>query len=107
MAIVNSEKFPRLVSLAAGCRESAHRFLKWLAGAPAAAKMRELDLNFALTPAAARELAGSPHLDGIDRLAIKKGRTDPASCERLVARFGKRAQIAGFNASSAGHLMGE
>jgi uncharacterized protein (TIGR02996 family) len=107
MAIVDSPKFPRLVSLTAGCRERGHVFLKWLAGAPAAAKMRELELNFALTPATARELADSPHIDGIDRLAIKKGRTDRASCERLVARFGKRAQIAGFNASSAGFLMGE
>ena len=64
MAIVNSAKFPRLVSLDTWCHDGAPSFLKKLAKSPAAARFRELDLKVHLTPAAARELADSPHLGG-------------------------------------------
>jgi len=46
-----------------------------------------------MTPATARELADSPHLDGIDRLVLFKGRAKPADCDPLKERFGERVQI--------------
>jgi uncharacterized protein (TIGR02996 family) len=95
LALIESPKFPKLVSLATWCLDSVPAFLKKLAKCPAVARLRELDLNAHLTPAIARELADSPYLDGIDRLAIHKGRANSASCERLVQRFGKRIEIKG------------
>jgi uncharacterized protein (TIGR02996 family) len=96
LALIESPKFPRLVSIVTWCLDGAAAFLKKLAKSQAVARFRELDLGDQLTSVSARELADSPYLDGIDRLAIHKGRTDTASCERLVQRFGKRIEIRGY-----------
>jgi uncharacterized protein (TIGR02996 family) len=96
LALIESDKFPRLVSLKAFCRDGWAKFLKGLAKSPAAAKFRELELGTTMTGPAARELADSPHLADIDRLAVHKGTATPADCERLVSRFGKRIRIEGY-----------
>ena len=96
LALIESPKFPRLVSIVTWCLDGAAAFLKKLAKSQAVARFRELELGDQLTSVSARELADSPYLDGIDRLVIGKGRTDRASCERLVKRFGKRIEIKGF-----------
>ncbi len=96
LALIACDRFPRLVSLCAGCHGSGANFLKKLAKLPAAARFRELELHADLTTIAANDLVESPYLEGIDRLKVAKGRADAASCERLVKRFGKRLEIAGY-----------
>jgi hypothetical protein len=98
LALVESPNFSRVVSLSAGCCDPGAVFLRKLARSPALARLRELDLGAGITPSVAQALADSPHLDGIDRLLLSRGRGDLTGCERLVSRFGSRVQIRGYNA---------
>jgi hypothetical protein len=96
LALIESDKFPRLVSLETFCYNDRAKFLKQLARSPAAAKFRELHLGTAMTALAAGELADSPHLAEIDRLVVWKGTASRADCKRLVRRFGARIEIGGY-----------
>jgi hypothetical protein len=96
LALIASDKFPRLVSLTTFCSNDWAKFLKQLARSPAAAKFRELDLGAHMTSLAARELADSPHLADIDRLMVRKGSATQDDCKRLTRRFGARIEIDGY-----------
>jgi uncharacterized protein (TIGR02996 family) len=89
LALIESDKFPRLVGLSVQCREGSV-LLKRLAKCPAAAKFRELNLGAQPSAATAGALADSPHLDNLDRLILNLDYTKGDVRGPLVKRFGKR-----------------
>ncbi len=94
-SLIESKKFPRLVSLKLSCEDGETPFLRRLAKCPAAARVRELDIRARLTATTARALADSPHLSEIDWLTLRRGSASPDDCARLVERFGARVGIWG------------
>jgi uncharacterized protein (TIGR02996 family) len=97
LALIESDRFPRLVSLQTFCSGNKQEFLKRLAALPGAAKLRELDVNVGLTSLAVDALAKSRYLGEIDRLFVSRHAAKPSECKRLVKRFGTRIVINGYN----------
>jgi uncharacterized protein (TIGR02996 family) len=94
IALIESDKFPRLVGLKTRCAERMAMFVKRLAKCSAAARFRELELGGDLTAAALGALVESPHLDGIDRLALEtRGTAKPEDRQRLKDRLGTRVEF--------------
>jgi uncharacterized protein (TIGR02996 family) len=92
-ALVDHPGLPKLVSLTAGRREPAPKFLMRLAKSPASARFRELDLSVKMDDATAAALLKSQHLENIDVLKVMKGTASRTACNRLLRRFGARITI--------------
>jgi uncharacterized protein (TIGR02996 family) len=88
-----AERFPRLISFAAGNGEPSPQFLYRLADSPHAARLRELLLNIPLDDAAADALSRSPVLGDIDLLQVVEGSANRKSLDRLKERFDARLTI--------------
>ncbi|QEG30408.1 hypothetical protein GobsT_52130 [Gemmata obscuriglobus] len=96
LALIASDRFPRLVGIKAWIGVGADGFVERLSKLPAAARLRELDLGrgLALTPRTATALADSPHLGDIDRLYVSSsGAAAGAYHQRLVERYGARVEL--------------
>ena len=84
------DRLPRLMSLAVGDADPLPKFLKALAAAPGAARLRELRVDAPLAEADA--LARSPYLENLDLLRVEEGE-EKAALDRLRKRFGPRLAV--------------
>ncbi len=93
IGLIENPGMHSLVSLTAGRGGPAPQFLTRLAGSPAAARFRALDLSVKLDDATADALYRAPHLEHIDVLKVIKGTAGRTACNRLQRRFGRRITI--------------